>query len=118
MSLRFRIVALLIFLIMLCFFMHQIRRRRLDLRYSLSWILVNLVLIILVVFPQVLINLSRMLGIYSPVNMIFFCGFLFSLIIIYNLTTAISKMADEIKRLSQKIALMESKSKDKENESE
>ncbi len=122
MSLRFRLVALIIFITLLFFFMHQVRSRRLDLRYSLSWILINLSLIILVVFPGLLIRISRILGIYSPVNMIFFCGFLFSLIIIYSLTKAVSKMSEEIKRLSQKIALMDQsmqiESVHKENENE
>ena len=106
-SLKFRILLLAAFCLLLVWLVLQIKKRRLDLRYTLSWLLLDVSLIILTVFPSLLSKISRGLGIYSPVNMIFFCGFGFSLIIIYTLTAAVSKMNEEIKRLSQKISLLE-----------
>ena len=66
-----------------------------------------IVLLIVIVFPDLLTDGAKLLGIATPVNMVFFVGFCFSLIIIFGLTMAVSKMSQQIKDLSQKIALME-----------
>ena len=48
-----------------------------------------------------------MLGIYSPVNMIFFLGFVLSLVIIFTLTVALSRVTARVRKLAQMIALQE-----------
>lgn len=109
MSVRLQIILLVVFAAILIWMVMQIRKRKLDLKYSLSWFVLIVVLIVLTCFPQLLVILSEFLGITAPINMIFFCGFCFSLVIIYTLTVAISKMADNIRSLTQKIALLEKK---------
>ena len=47
------------------------------------------------------------MGIASPVNMIFFLGFCFSLFIMFTITVALSITASSTKRLNQKIGLLE-----------
>lgn len=106
-SVKLQIFMILTFLAVLFFMIGQVRNRKLELRYTLSWLLLAIVLLILAAFPSLLQVMSSAMGIYAPVNMIFFCGFAFSLFIIYTLTVAISKMAEEIKCLAQRIALLE-----------
>ena len=48
--------------------------------------------------------------------MIFFCGFVFSLFVIYTLTEEKKKMSEEIKRMAQKIALLEKRISESEEE--
>ena len=50
--------------------------------------------------------LDRMLGIQSPVNMIFFLGFLFSLMIIFSLTVTISRITAKVRKMAQEIAFL------------
>lgn len=57
--------------------------------------------------PGLLIVVSDFLGIYAPVNMIFFLGFCFSLVIIFSLTVALSRMSNSIRTLDQMVALNE-----------
>ncbi len=104
---QLQIFLIVIFIGLLIWILREVKKNRLELRYTLSWLFLDIALLILSIFPQLLTKIARMLGIYSPVNMIFFMGFVFSLIIIYTLTVAISKMSREIKRITQKIALME-----------
>ena len=54
---------------------------------------------------------SGFLGIDAPVNMIFFLGFCFSLVIIYILTVSLSRMSTKMRRLTQIIALNEDRIK-------
>ncbi len=106
MTIRLRILLIALSISVLLWLIRQVKTKKLDLRYTLSWLLLDFVLLIFAVFPQLLNAVSRFLGIYSPVNMIFFLGFCFSLLIIYTLTAAVSKQSSEIKRLTQAIALL------------
>ena len=109
MTFKLRILLIVILLVVLLWLFRQVQKRVLDLRYILSWLLLDIALLVLAIFPVLLTKLSRFLGIYTPVNMIFFCGFCFSLVIIYTLTTAVCKLMEEVKRLAQKTALIEEK---------
>lgn len=114
MSLRLQVILLILLVCILLGMITQIKRKKLDLKYTLSWFALIIALIILTCFPKLLIVIADFLGITTPINMIFFCGFCFSLVIIYTLTVAISKMADNIRSLTQKIALLEKGEKDHE----
>ena len=80
-----------------------------------------LVLFALLVFdcaPRLLIVVSDFLGIYAPVNMIFFLGFCFSLLIIFSLTVALSRTSGSVRTLAQTAALHEKRLKELEEELE
>lgn len=83
----------------------MVRKKKLELKYALSWLLAIVFVLILDCFPVLLSKLSVFLGIWAPVNMIFFLGFCFSLMIIFVLTVTISHMSERIRKLSQAVAL-------------
>ena len=56
------------------------------------------------------------MGIASPMNMLFFLGFCFSLTIIFSLTISASKMSIQIKDLTQEIALYKKEQNEKVDE--
>lgn len=72
--------------------------------------MVGIGIFVLDCFPPLVNWLSYELGIASPVNMLFFLGFCFSLVIIFVLTVAVSRMSIRIKQLAQEIALYEKNS--------
>ena len=53
------------------------------------------------------IKLSFFLGIFTPVNMIFFLGFCFSMVIIFTLTVTVSRMSERIRKMAQQVAIQE-----------
>lgn len=105
MNIRIQIIVAVIVILALCIIINMIRTKRLELRYALAWLAVGVGTLILDCFPQLIGWLARKLGIASPINMLFFFGFCFSLIIIFILTIAISRMSVRIKQLAQEIAL-------------
>ena len=111
---RIQIIAIIVLVLAFALLVVQIKKRKLDLKYSLAWMLLDIVLIILAAFPKLIMLIAQCLGIETPSNLVFFCGFIFSLIIKYVLTVAISKMADNIRCLTQKIALLEKELKEEE----
>lgn len=114
MNIRIQLIVAVIIIIALCIIINMIRRKRLELRYALAWLIVGGGILILDCFPNLITWLSHKLGIASPVNMLFFFGFCFSLMIIFVLTISISRMSIRIKQLAQEMALYEKKSKDEE----
>ena len=112
MNIRIQIIVGIIVILALGVIINMIRQKKLELRYALSWLLVGVAIFILDCFPQLMTWLSGKLGIASPVNMLFFFGFCFSLMIIFVLTVAISRMSIRIKELTQRLALFEKQVED------
>ncbi len=110
-SIKIRIILLILLVLALCLVFRFVRRKELQLKYSLVWILVDLLMIIAVAIPNILGYISNLLGIYSVTNMLFFLGIMFVLAIIFSLTVALSRAAERIRQLSQQVALNEYKAR-------
>lgn len=103
----FFISSLIIFF--LAYIVYLIKHDKLAIRYALYWVVLSFALLIITWFPSFLKSISSLVGIYSETNMVFFIGFCLSLWIIFWLTNTVSQQAVKIRKLTQKIALMEKK---------
>ena len=112
MDIKIQIIVVVGVLIALAVIINMIRRKKLELRYALIWILVGVAILVLDCFPNLISWISKQLGIASPVNMLFFFGFCFSLIIIFALTMAMSRMSNRLKELAQETALLNKQQRD------
>lgn len=113
MSMKLRIIIDVCILLMLVAVVVQTKKRKLELKYAITWILVPIVLAIIVAIPGALEWIASGMGIYNVVNMVFFLGFIFSLIVIYTLTVALSRHSDRIRSLTQMMALDEYEKRNK-----
>lgn len=111
MTFRLQIILLVLWILIFVFLVSQMRKKVLEIKYTLSWLLLDVVLIFVTIFPQILVFVTDKLGILTPINMIFFLGFIFALLIIYTLTVSLSHMSDRVRLLTQRIALDEYKEK-------
>lgn len=107
MNIRIQIIVAVIVILALCVIVNMIRKKRLELRYALAWLMVGVGTLVLDCFPNLITWLAKKVGIASPVNMLFFFGFCFSLMIIFVLTISVSRMSIRIKQLAQELALYE-----------
>lgn len=107
MTIKARIFLGAVLILALIMIINMLRKRILELKYVLGWLLCDIVLLIFTMFPGIMVIFSEFFGIYLPVNMIFFLGFLFSLIIIFSLTVALSRVTARVRRLAQIVALNE-----------
>lgn len=107
MTLKAQIILLVILLVAFIFVVAVVRKGKLHLKYALPWFACMIVLAVLVAIPNVIQGLATLLGIYSPVNMVFFLGFVFLLAIVFVLTMSLSKMTARVRQLSQAMALLE-----------
>ena len=106
-SLRARLLIIAGLLLLLVIIINMVRRRTLELKYVLAWLICDILLIVFAVFPNAMMKAAGFLGIYSPVNMIFFLGFVFLAMIIFSLTVALSRISANQRRLAQSQALHE-----------
>ncbi len=111
MTVKLQITILLALVVALAAIVNMIRRKSLELKYALSWLFALAAVAIFAAFPRAMVVMARFLGIDAPVNMIFFLGFCFSLVIIYVLTVSLSRMSTKMRRLTQIIALNEDRIK-------
>ena len=107
MRLRLQIIVGVLLVASLMVIGNMVRKRRLELKYALVWFLVGGVVLVFDIFPKLLNWLSDLMGVGLPVNMLFFLGFVFSLLIIFSLTVSVSKLSERVKRMAQEMALLE-----------
>lgn len=117
MTLRAKIIILVLLLVVLFFLINAVRRKKLQLKYALPWLACVIVLGLLVAIPNTIQGLSELLGIYSPVNMVFFLGFVFSLAIIFFQTLVLSRMTTRVRQLAQVVALLDKRVREEEQTS-
>ena len=118
MGARIQIIVALVIILALVIIIGMIRRKALELRYALAWLLVGIGVLILDLFPGIMERLSAFMGIELPINMLFFWGFCFSLVLIFGLTMSMSRMSIRIKNLAQELALYEKREEEKEKKKE
>lgn len=77
MNIRLQIIIAIILIIALCVIVNMIRKKRLELRYALAWLIVGVGTLVLDCFPILTTKLAELIGVASPINMLFFLGFCF-----------------------------------------
>ncbi|TCZ76099.1 DUF2304 domain-containing protein [Paenibacillus albiflavus] len=95
-----------------------IRRKRLEERYSILWIVIGLLMLILSIFPDFLETISQLLGVVYPPSLLFFLGYVFALIVILHLTMVVSKLHRQMTRLIQEVALLKNEKEEAQKEQE
>ncbi|MBF0686346.1 MAG: DUF2304 domain-containing protein [Cellulomonas sp.] len=98
--------ALLGALVTLVFMFELLRRRRLREKYASLWIVVALLVLVAAVFPAVTEWLSALVGITTPVNLVFFLGLLVLLVVCVQISAEVSELELENQTLAEEVALL------------
>ena len=113
MLLRLQIIVAIILVLGLLYVISLVRNNRLELRHAISWILVGITVLILDCFPVLMEKLSELLGIASPVNMMFFLAFLLVMSVALSIaSSSIKKLVQEIGILKARVDELENKTRD------
>ena len=111
MDIKIQLIVAVIIVIAMGIVVMMIKNKQLELRYALSWFALGVGILILDCFPDLITELANMMGIGTPINMLFFFGFCFSLMVIFVLTVVVSKLTVKVKRLTQEMFEEEMKKK-------
>ena len=107
MDIKLRIIIIVGCFIVFFIFLNMLRKNKIEIKYSLVWLGSIFIVLIFSLFPKIIIYFSEFLGVETPINAIFFAGILILSAIIFSLTIAQSRNSTKIKRLIQKVALLE-----------
>ena len=106
MTLRLQIMVIIFIVLAVLYIVNQLRKKKLDYRFGLGWLLIIFCILVLTVSPKLLSMLADFLGITLPINMLFFFGFCFIVILVFSMSMMISSLSDRVKKLSQEIAIL------------
>lgn len=109
------ILTAVILVISLCFLLYavrQIKSGNLLLRYSLTWLFLGILLLIVALCPAPIIQLSHLLGFSVSSNFVFLVACFFLLITSLSHARAISRLTIQIKSVVQQQAIAEKLAQD------
>ena len=107
MTLELQILVAILVIFAFVYITRLLRTRRLELKYVLLWYLVLIMLLILDLVPGALNGLTALLDFQLPVNMMFFAGFIFVLLILFSHTVILSELSKRNERLTQMVGLLD-----------
>ena len=106
MQLRLQFVVIALIAVMLFFVIRMTRKKSIDLRYSIFWIGLCVIIIVISLFPNTLEGMANVIGVELASNMVFMLAIILLVMITFLLTASISRLSTKTKRLTQEIALL------------
>ena len=107
MSIVLRILLIAFSLVFLAIVIHMVSKNRLQLKYSLMWLLVGVLVLISALFPNLIGAVARIAGVELTSNFVFIAGIVCLLGICMSLTYIVSWQSHDIRQLIQRMALLE-----------
>jgi hypothetical protein len=107
MDTRIQILALIATGVLLFIVLELVRRRRLQERYALLWLVSTVFLLILAAWRDALTKVADLVGIAYPPNALFFLAFAAILVVLLHFSVVISRLSDQTKILAQRLAMLD-----------
>lgn len=89
------------------YILKRIRHAKLQIEYAIFWLLFAGMLLIMSIFPNLMIMLTRAVGMQSPINCVFLLVIFTLMIKLFMQTLEHSQLEDKLKQLTQRLAIEE-----------
>ncbi len=109
---RLQIVLLIAVVLYFIVILYFLKKKALELKYTLIWLLAGVVMLVLIAFPQLMTIAVSLLGIQSNMNGLYIALISFIIMILMTLTSIVSRLAYKAKVLTQEVALLEKRIRD------
>ena len=116
MLLNLRIAFIVVVLVFIFIILREIRRKKINITFSLFWLIIGGLLILAVAVPNLIETLSKLIGFETPSNMLFVIAIFIAFYSIFNLTLIASKeykkniiLIQEVSLLKEKVIKLEEK---------
>lgn len=106
------IFSISVALSLLVFVFYLIYKKRLKEQYAILWIVLSLGILFFSVFRDAIAQLADFFGVFYAPSLLFMFAFLIFLLILIQLSTVISKLRDDVKKLTQEIGILKSENQD------
>ena len=101
-----RILAIAGSIALLLFVIELVRRRRLKEEYSVLWAATAVTLLILSIWFDLLLDLTKAIGAVMPSSTLFFCALIFVMLMLLHFSVRISHLERSLTALVQELGLM------------
>ena len=102
-------LSILFSLIFVLFVLSLVRRRKLREQYSLMWILLGFVIVLVSLNSGLLNKIATWLGIFYAPSLLFLIALLFCFAYMLHLTLVVSKLSDRVVRLTQELTIYQNR---------
>lgn len=115
MSPRIQIFILIFVLLILLFVFELLRRRKISEAVTLWWLFIGVIIAVLTVSKRLLLYITLSLGTALPMTTLILLSLLFILLMLVYFSMKISVLSDQLKDLTQYIAILKNEYDDKFN---
>lgn len=106
MPIRQKIFALIVGIAVCFFIVDMVRRKKLREEYSWLWLIAGFGIIVLTVWYDLLVFVTRIIGAVLPTTTLFIFSILFLFLIALHYSVKISSLTDQVRKLAQESAIM------------
>ena len=107
MTIQQKIFAVFASILIFVVIINLVKNKKLKEEYSWLWLLTGVVIIMLVLWYDVLLMLTHLIGAVLPTTTLFIFAILFLICLALDFAIKISKLTDQVKNLTQKVSIME-----------
>ncbi|MDE6314632.1 MAG: DUF2304 domain-containing protein [Lachnospiraceae bacterium] len=107
MGMILRLLLILASLSTTLYILKRIRHAKLQIEYAIFWLLFAGILLVISIFPNLMIMLTRAVGMQSPINCVFLIVIFTLMIKLFMQTIEHSQLEDKLKQLTQRLAIEE-----------
>lgn len=104
---RATLLGAIVAVILLVLVFEMIRRRRLQERYAILWLLTAVVLLVLSVWQRAIGYLADLVGVAYPPALLFAVALIFFVVVLLHYSTVLSRLVQQNLALAQAVALLE-----------
>jgi len=116
MSIYLRVILILMSVLATVYALRQIRKSQMKIENAIFWFLFVVVILILSIFPEIAMILARLLGIESPVNLIYLAMIFLLIVKVFSQSVKFSQMEHKVGILTAEIAILRNKLEGKDDE--
>jgi len=102
-----KIFAILASILIFVVIINLVKNKKLKEEYSWLWLLTGALIMILVLWYDILLILTHLIGAVLPTTTLFIFAILFLICLALDFAIKISKLTDQVKNLTQKVSIME-----------
>ncbi len=105
-SVRVARVAIVISIILVLIVLDMVRKKRLREKYALIWLFTVAGMTMLVVWQDLLLRITALIGAIDPSSTLFLFGILFALAILLHLSIKVSEFSTQLRILAKEVAML------------
>lgn len=106
MDLKARLFILTLSLILLGFVLNLVRKKRIRIEYSILWLFVSFIIVLVSIWSDLADQLAYFMGIYYPPALFFLIAIIFFILLMLHFSIEMTRMKDQIKTIVQELSLL------------